>query len=244
MNNQKLILLITFIILVCLVWKNDIIQRPILLLPLIVGFLLIFSIINNDNVEHMTNEAISNCSSLFNGGNGTVKDLTVTGEIKLPNGWKISNDGHIRFYKDGNLKGFVDASGNVGAVANLTAANGTKTAFYNGDGSIKIGTWTIKDAGEIQFLKDGGGYAVFRASGDLWTQPSGSFKDDVDWKNFVISGKGGKRNGDKGHGWNAKCGPTTTPGGCTDLCPDGYYMSGISTGKEWDHKHPVCTKFT
>jgi hypothetical protein len=59
---------------------------------LLVG-LLVISIIKNDNVEHMTNEAISNCASLFNGGNGKVQNLEVTGKISM-NGWEIYKEGH------------------------------------------------------------------------------------------------------------------------------------------------------
>lgn len=116
---------------------------------------------------------------------------------------------------------------------------------------LNIGSWTLKDAGEIQFVKNGGGYAVFQPDGNMWTQPTGSYRDHVNringleaWKNVIVNGQGHKRNGDKGYGWNGRGCPPSTSGGCTDLCPTGYYMSGISAGKEWDHKHPICTKFT
>jgi hypothetical protein len=121
----------------------------------------------------------------------------------------------------------------------------------NVSGPLNVGSWTIKDAGEIQFVKNGGGYAVFQPDGNMWTQPTGSYRDNVGninaligWKNALGSGQGPKSNGDRGKGWNAKdCAPSTS-GGCVDSCPAGYYMTGLSAGKDWDHKHPVCTKFT
>lgn len=168
-----------------------------------------------NKVEHLqvSSEAIQNVGSIYNKNKMIIKDLEVTGNLKV-------------------------------------------------NGPLSIGSWTLKDANEIQFIKNGGGYAVFQPNGNMWTKPTGSYKDNINgfknsinglknsinglnnWKNFVSNGKGHKRNGDKGYGWNAKkCHPAIS-GGCTDRCPSGYYMSGISAGKEWDHKHPICTKFT
>lgn len=158
--------------------------------------------------EHLqvSSEAIQNVGSIYNSNKMVIKDLEVTGNLKVT-------------------------------------------------GPLNIGSWTLKDAGEIQFIKSGGGYAVFQADGNMWTHPTGSYRDNVvnltnringidAWKNVVVNGQGQKRNGDKGYGWNGKGCPPSTSGGCTDLCPAGFYMSGISAGKEWDHKHPICTKFT
>jgi hypothetical protein len=93
MNIPSLIILILLFISVCLICKNEIINKPLLLIPMLLVGLLVISIIKNDNVEHMTNEAISNCASLFNGGNGKVQNLEVTGKISM-NGWEIYKEGH------------------------------------------------------------------------------------------------------------------------------------------------------
>jgi hypothetical protein len=155
-------------------------------------------------LEHLqiSGEAVQNVGSIYNQNKMVLKDLDITGTLKVI-------------------------------------------------GPVNVGSWTIRDAGEIQFVKNGGGYAVFQPDGNMWTQPTGSYRDNVGnlngliaWKNAIASGQGAKSNGDRGFGWNAKdCSPSTS-GGCVDSCPAGYYMTGISAGKDWDHKHPVCTKFT
>jgi hypothetical protein len=170
MNIPSLIILILLFISVCLICKNEIINKPLLLIPMLLVGLLVISIIKNDNVEHMTNEAISNCASLFNGGNGTVKDLTVTGEIKLPNGWKIrgNNDGlfinkgdtngsdnqpHFVMSNDGNL--WLSRSTARGWVADYigdTRAN----YFKQGSEELKLSNnWKITSPNDLR-IYDGG----------------------------------------------------------------------------------------
>ena len=46
-----------------------------------------------------------------------------------------------------------------------------------------------------------------------------------------------------GSGNKKDCNPSTS-GSCAQNCPAGYYMSGLSHGRNWDWKHPICTKFT
>jgi hypothetical protein len=112
MCKLSLIILILLIISICLIFKNEIIQRPILLLPIFLCGLLVLLNISGNNTEYMTNEAIANCASLFNGGNAKVENLEVTGNLTVrgsttsigdiitPKGITIGNTS----LKDGELK--------------------------------------------------------------------------------------------------------------------------------------------
>jgi microcystin-dependent protein len=63
-----------------------------LIIVCIIVFLIIFIISRNGNVEHMTNEAISNCASLFNGGNGKVQNLEITGTASIAGTLNVIGD--------------------------------------------------------------------------------------------------------------------------------------------------------
>jgi len=244
-----LIILILLLISVCLIWKND-------------------------NVEHMTVEAASNIASLFNGGNGTVKDLTVTGTINAGGNTVINNlatigSSNVLGIQNKNTQWIIhppDDERNSMWIAPKKPGSEWdwgNSIQINNQGNIKlksitIGDWTISqdNRGLLRFHignSDGGTSpedapdksAMFMSrDGNLYLNRYSGRGWIADNFNSIRSGRGEKRNGSQGYGWNAKCGLTTTPGGCTDVCPDGYYMSGISAGKEWDHKHPVCTKFS
>jgi len=177
-------------------FRNELLLNKKLLILTLVGHMIILALIfeKKENTEHMTNEAISNCAPLFNGGDGKVKNLTVTGnltgnltvtgEIKLPNDWKISTaDTHCRFYKGDQLKGTIDSNGNIAAVSNLTANNGAKTAFCNGDTELKLGNnWALITGDEhLRFNKNNNQqYAMHNNdnTAGFWSKKQGWFADN------------------------------------------------------------------
>lgn len=179
-------LVILFIVLIIGFYRNELLLNKKLLILTLVGHMIILALIfeKKENTEHMTNEAISNCASLFNGGIngiGKVQNLEVTGELKMANGWKISTaDSHIRFYKDNQLKGTIDAYGNIVAVTNLMANDGAKTAFYNGDGDLKIKEWNINtNDGHMRFYHNGDQKYVFHNNGAFWNKEHGWFNEVI-----------------------------------------------------------------
>jgi uncharacterized membrane protein len=177
-------LIILFIILSLIFFRNELMNNKKILIIFIVGILIVLSLLFEKNMikEHMTNEAIANCASLYNNeGDAKVRNLTVTGNILLPNGWKISTeDSHCRFKKGDQLKGTIDSSGNVAAVNKLTANNGARTA-------VDVGADRLIDVNEVhanvlnykyelrrvnQFVANASGSASFaniNSSGDITT---------------------------------------------------------------------------
>lgn len=176
---QGLLLLVIFLISICYAvgiypaWKGRIVIYVILVVSFatLLYFLVFYKI---DIVEHLqiSSEAIQNVGSIYNTNKMVIKDLELTGELSLPNGWKISTaDKNCTFKKGDVLKETIDADGN------LLVGN-----------TLKVGSWTMKDnSGELQFLQDGGGSATFQKDGNMWTQPTGSYKDNIiDLKNNYV----------------------------------------------------------
>lgn len=162
-----LLIVICFAIGIYPIWKNNINIYVILVLSF-ASLLYVLVLYKIDIVEHLqiSPEAIQNVGSIYNNNKMIIKDLELTGDLTLPNKWKVSTlDTNCRFYKDGVLKGTIDTNGN------LIVAN-----------DLKVKTWTIKDANtEMQFLKDGGNgnSHAFMTDGNMWTRNMGLYSDVI-----------------------------------------------------------------
>lgn len=171
---MQTVILIIFLIVVCFatgiypIWKDNIIIYVILMVSF--ASLLYFLVFTKvDIVEHLqiSSEAVQNVGSIFNSNKMIIKDLELTGDLTLPNKWKVSTaDSNCKFYRDGALKATIDTNGNL---------------LVGGD-TLKIKTWSIKDMNtEMQFLKDGvnGNTHAFMSNGNLWSQGMNSYRDVI-----------------------------------------------------------------
>ena len=186
-----LLIVICFAIGVYPSWKNDI--KIYIILVLSFASLLYFLVFHKiDIVEHLqiSSEAIQNVGSIYNANKMVIKDLELTGDLTLPNKWKVSTlDSQCKFYQDGVLKATIDTNGNL---------------LVGGD-TLKINTWSIKDANtEMQFLKDGNAKShAFMPDGHMWTLDMGLYSDTINdirnnyikyGQNISIHGNSGRLN--------------------------------------------------